>query len=138
MEDADLTRYPVADLGGGRKQDDRTADDTAALDDCPHTLPLKRGDIKSDRVAFANSQTTAIWVRGILASDYGVDIERLRWFTQEDAHVAEYREPPGVERVAADKNLLKMLREGELDAAIHGADLPKDPSLMSVIPAAPK
>jgi len=65
-------------------------------------------------------------VRGILASDYGVDTERLRWFTQEDAHVAEYRQPPGVERVAADKNLLKMLREGELDAAIHGADLPKD------------
>ncbi len=77
-------------------------------------------------------------MRGILASDYGVDTERLRWFTQEDAHVAEYREPPGVERVAADKNLLKMLREGELDAAIHGADLPKDPSLMSVIPTAPK
>ena len=53
--------------------------------------------------------------------------------TQEDGHIAEYREPAGVERVGADKNLLNMLREGELDAAIYGADLPKDPALTSVI-----
>jgi hypothetical protein len=56
MEDADLTRYPVADLGGGRKQDDRTADDTPRrFDDYP---PLKRGEIKSDRVAFEFTDIT--------------------------------------------------------------------------------
>ena len=33
----------------------------------------------------------------------------------------------------SDKNLLTMLREGELDAAIYGADLPNDPTLQSVI-----
>ena len=57
------------------------------------------------------SQTTAVWVRGILANDYGVDMDRVRWVTFEDGHVAEYREPAGVERIGGDKNLLKMLRE---------------------------
>ena len=58
----------------------------------------------------------------------------MHWVTFEDGHVAEYREPAGVERAGGDKNLLKMLREGELDAAIYGADLPNDPTLKSVIP----
>jgi 4,5-dihydroxyphthalate decarboxylase len=77
-----------------------------------------------------------VWVRGILENDYGVDLGKVRWVTFEDGHVAEYHEPPGVERAGADKNLLKMLREGELDAAIYGADLPNDPTLKSVIPDA--
>jgi 4,5-dihydroxyphthalate decarboxylase len=58
----------------------------------------------------------------------------MHWVVFEDGHVAEYRDPPTVERAAADKNILKMLREGELDAAIYGADLPNDPNLKSVIP----
>jgi hypothetical protein len=130
---------------------------SAAFDDYPHTLPLKRGEIKSDRVALsfsdirpanrffkpmvrelkfdvsemaiatyvqakacgkplvllpatmmgrfqhgtilcnaarpltpaelpgkrvgvrAYSQTTAVWVRGILQNDYGADMDRVRW-----------------------------------------------------------
>jgi 4,5-dihydroxyphthalate decarboxylase len=97
----------------------------------PHELPGKRVGVRS------YSQTTVLWVRGILQNDYGVDINRIRWVTQEDGHVAEYREPAGTERVAADKNLLTMLREGEIDAAIYGANLPKDdPTLTTVIPDA--
>ncbi len=68
------------------------------------------------------------WVRGILANDYGVDHRSHPLGHREDGHVAEYREPAGVERAAPDKNLLKMLRDGELDAAIYGADLPNDPT----------
>jgi len=187
---------------------------SAAFDDYPHTLPLKRGEINSPRVAFAfsdikpanrffkpmvrelkfdvsemaiatyvqakaygkplvlmpatmmgrfqhgtilcnaarpltpaelagkrigvrsYSQTTAVWVRGILENDYGVDLDKVRWVTFEDGHVAEYHEPQRVERAGADKNLLKMLRAGELDAAIYGADLPNDPALKSLIPDA--
>ena len=187
---------------------------SAAFDDYPHTLPLKRGEINSPRVAFAfsdikpanrffkpmvrelkfdvsemaiatyvqakaygkplvlmpatmmgrfqhgtilcnaarpltpaelagkrigvrsYSQTTAVWVRGILENDYGVDLDKVRWVTFEDGHVAEYHEPQRVERAGADKNLLKMLRAGELDAAIYGADLPNDPTLKSLIPDA--
>jgi 4,5-dihydroxyphthalate decarboxylase len=96
----------------------------------PADLPGKRVGVRS------YSQTTITWVRGILANDYGVDIDRIRWVSQEDGHVAEYREPPGVERAAPGKSLLQMLRDGEVDAAIYGADLPNDPTLKSVIPDA--
>jgi 4,5-dihydroxyphthalate decarboxylase len=94
----------------------------------PEDLPGKRIGVR------AYSQTTGMWVRGILTNDYGVDLDSVRWVTFEDGHVAEFREPPGVERAPPEKTILQMLRDGELDAAIYGADLPSDPSLKSVIP----
>jgi 4,5-dihydroxyphthalate decarboxylase len=101
---------------------------------CRAAQPLMPADLAGKRVGVRSySQTTAVWVRGILQNDYDVDLSRLQWVTFEDGHVAEYHEPAGVERASADKNLLKMLREGELDAAIYGADLPSDPTLKSVI-----
>ena len=101
---------------------------------CSAARPLAPADLAGKRVGVRSySQTTAVWVRGILQNDYGVDLGRIRWVTFEDGHVAEYREPEGVERAGGDKNLLKMLREGELDAAIYGADLPNDPTLKCVI-----
>jgi 4,5-dihydroxyphthalate decarboxylase len=102
---------------------------------CRAAHPLTPADLAGKRIGVRSySQTTAAWVRGILQNDYGVEIDRVRWVTFEDGHVAEYREPDGVERVGGDKNLLKMLRDGELDAAIYGADLPDDPAFTSVIP----
>jgi 4,5-dihydroxyphthalate decarboxylase len=104
---------------------------------CNAARPLAPAELVGKRVGVrAYSQTTAVWVRGILENDYGVDLGKVRWVTFEDGHVAEYREPDGVERASGDKNLLKMLRDGELDAAIYGADLPKDPALRSLIPDA--
>jgi len=81
----------------------------------------------------AFSQTTGVWLRGILWKDYGVDLGKVKWVTFEDAHVPEYRDPPGVERAAAGKDMTKMLLEGELDAAIFGGNIPSDPRLKSVI-----
>jgi 4,5-dihydroxyphthalate decarboxylase len=81
----------------------------------------------------AFSQTTGVWLRGILWKDYGVDLGKVKWVTFEDAHVPEYRDPPGVERAAAGNDMTKMLLEGELDAAIFGGNIPKDPRLKSVI-----
>jgi 4,5-dihydroxyphthalate decarboxylase len=104
---------------------------------CNAARPLVPADLAGKRVGVrAYSQTTAVWVRGILENDYGVDLGKVRWVTFEDGHVAEYREPAGIERASGDKNLLKMLRDGELDAAIYGADLPKDQALRSLIPDA--
>lgn len=100
----------------------------------------ERGTIRPDdllgrRVGVrAFSQTTGVWLRGILWKDYGVDLNRIRWVTFEDAHVAEYRDPPGVERAASGEDMTKMLIEGELDAAIFGGAMPDDPRLKSVIP----
>jgi 4,5-dihydroxyphthalate decarboxylase len=94
----------------------------------PFDLPGRRVGVRS----FA--QTTGVWLRGHLQNDYGVDIGRVQWVTFEDAHVNEFRDPPGVERAGADKNLGKMLLNGELAAGIYGAELPDDRRLQSVIP----
>ena len=80
------------------------------------------------------SQTTGAWLRGILANDYGVDLSRVQWVTFEDGHVAEFRDPPGIIRARSDQDMTKMLLDGEIDAAIYGAELPKDSRLQSVVP----
>jgi 4,5-dihydroxyphthalate decarboxylase len=90
-------------------------------------LPGRRVGVRS------YTQTTGTWLRGHLQNDYGVDIYRVQWVNFEDAHVQEYRDPPFVERAGADKNLLKMVQDGELDAGIFGAELPSDPRLKSLI-----
>ena len=94
----------------------------------PQDLPGKRVGVR------AFSQTTGVWIRGILWKDYGLDLGAVNWVTFEDAHVAEYRDPPGVERAAAGKDITKMLLDGELDAAIFGGAMPSEPQLKSVIP----
>jgi 4,5-dihydroxyphthalate decarboxylase len=95
---------------------------------------LSLSDLEGRRVGVRSyTQTTGTWLRGHLQNDYGVDIYRVNWVNFEDAHVLEYRDPPFVERAAADKNLLKMVQDGELDAGIFGAELPADPRLKSVI-----
>ncbi len=94
----------------------------------PQDLPGRRVGVR------AFSQTTGVWLRGILWKDYGLDLGRIKWVTFEDAHLAEFRDPPGVERAAAGKDIAKMLIAGELDAAIFGGVMPADPRLRSVIP----
>jgi 4,5-dihydroxyphthalate decarboxylase len=93
----------------------------------PEDLPGRRIGIR------AYSVTTAAWIRGILQNEHGVDLDAVRWVTFEDPHVAEYRDPPTAERAPADKSLVKMLLEGEIDAGVvGGADL-KDARLRPVI-----
>jgi 4,5-dihydroxyphthalate decarboxylase len=41
--------------------------------------------------------TTGVWARGILASEYGVDLDSITWVRSDDEHVAEYEPPPNVE-----------------------------------------
>jgi 4,5-dihydroxyphthalate decarboxylase len=92
-------------------------------------------DLRGRRVGVrAYSQTTGLWLRGRLQEAYGVAPGDIRWVTFEDAHVAEYRDPPFVERAAPGQEMLAMLREGTLDAAIFGNDLPSDAGLRTVFP----
>ena len=93
----------------------------------PKELEGKRVGVRSYSV------TTGAWIRGILAEDHGVDLSRILWLTFEEAHVAEYTDPPNVQRAAAGKDINAMLLAGELDAAILGA-VPTDPRLKPVIP----
>jgi 4,5-dihydroxyphthalate decarboxylase len=95
---------------------------------------LKPSDLRGKRVGVrAFTVTTGTWVRGILASDYGVDVNSIEWITFEDPHVAEYRDPDIVKRAPAGKELVQMLLGGEIDAAIVGDKLP-DPRLKHLIP----
>ena len=92
----------------------------------PEDLHGKRVGVRSYSV------TTGAWIRHILAEDHRVDISRINWVTFEEPHVAEFRDPPNVQRAPAGKAILDMLRAGEIDAAIAGA-IPKDENLRPVI-----
>ena len=95
---------------------------------------LGPGDLNGKMLGVrAYTQTTGVWVRGILAEDYGVDLGSIDWVTFEEGHVAEYKDPPNVRRAAEGKQLVQMLLDGEIDAAIVGDKLP-DPRLKPLIP----
>ena len=96
--------------------------------------PLAPADLAGRRVGTRSyTVTTATWLRGILANEHGVDIDRVKWVTFEEAHVAEFRDPPSVERAPEGKELTAMLLAGEIDAAILPA-VPTDPRLRPLIP----
>jgi 4,5-dihydroxyphthalate decarboxylase len=99
----------------------------------------ERGELSPDKLAGKKvgmrsySVTTATWVRGILADDYGVDLSKVQWVTFEDPHVAEFRDPPNATRMPPGKDLTAMLLAGEIDAAIL-AEPPKEGPLKTLIP----
>ena len=83
------------------------------------------------------AQTTGVWVRGILQNDYGVDIDRVTWVTFDEAHLAEYRDPPNCERAAPGKSLERMLFDDEVAAAIPislASPFLSDPRVARLIP----
>jgi 4,5-dihydroxyphthalate decarboxylase len=95
---------------------------------------LKPSDLHGKRVGVrAYTVTTSTWVRGILAEEYGMDFNKVEWISFEDPHVAEYRDPPFVKRAREGKEMVQMLLDGELDAAVVGDKLP-DPRLKHLIP----
>lgn len=92
----------------------------------PHDLVGKRVGVR------AYSQTTGVWLRGILLDSYGVDHRSITWVTEEDAHLQEYQDPANVVR---GHDLNAMLLAGEIDAGIALSGL--DPALVrTVIPNA--
>ena len=78
---------------------------------------LKPADLNGKRVGIRSfTTTTGAWLRGILANDYGVDLDSIRWVTLEDAHVAEFRDTTA--RAPKDRQIVQMLIDGELDAVL--------------------
>jgi 4,5-dihydroxyphthalate decarboxylase len=92
-------------------------------------------EIEGRRVGIRSySQTTGVWMRGVLRHEYGVDLSRVTWMVNDDAHVAEYRDPSGVVRLPPGaKKIDQLLLDGELDAAILGADMPGEPRVRHLI-----
>lgn len=79
------------------------------------------------------TQTTGMWVRAHLAEDAGLRVEDVSWVTQDPPHVEQYRDPAWVTRVGKARSLEQMLRDGEIDAAILGNDLPQSEDFVPVI-----
>ena len=96
---------------------------------------LRPGDLKGKRIGIRSySVTTTMWLRGVLMNDHGLDIDSVKWLTTEEAHVAEFRDPPNVQRAPAGRDLLSMLLDGELDAIVLGDKTLNDPRLKRLIP----
>ena len=92
-------------------------------------------DLEGKRVGVrAYTVTTGVWARGILATEYGVDLDKITWVVVDEEHVQEYQKPANVmERPRA--NLAEMLVAGELAAAI-GVGKVDSPDVKPLIPDA--
>jgi 4,5-dihydroxyphthalate decarboxylase len=104
---------------------------------CRRDSPVRGpADLVGKRIGVrAWSQTTGVWVRGILQDEYGIALDAMTWLTEEDAHVQEFTDPPFVQRIAPGQSLPAMLLAGEIDAAVALAGV--DPaSVRTVIPDA--
>ncbi len=94
---------------------------------------LKPADLNGKRVGIRSfTTTTGAWLRGILANDYDVDLDSIDWITFEDAHVAEFKDT--TKRAPADKQIIQMLIDGELDAVL--GEKSDHPDLKSLFPDA--
>src|SRR3954464_1723841 len=81
---------------------------------------LGPSDLEGKRIGIRSfTTTTGAWIRGIRANYYDVDLDKIRWITFEDPHVAEYVDT--TERAQKDKKILQMLLDGELDAVLGEA-----------------
>jgi 4,5-dihydroxyphthalate decarboxylase len=96
---------------------------------------LSPQDMNGKRIGLRSySVTTATWIRGILQTDFGLDLSTVDWVTFEEPHVAEFVDPPNVHRTSDDKELLQMLMDGEIDAAIVGDGAKADPRIKTLFP----
>ncbi|WP_375776568.1 ABC transporter substrate-binding protein [Bradyrhizobium sp. ma5] len=83
-------------------------------------------DLEGKRVGIRSfTTTTGAWIRGILANDHGVNLDRINWVTFEDPHVAEYAD--STERAPKGSAIIQMLKDGELDAVL--GETSSDPAL---------
>lgn len=79
----------------------------------PEALPGRKIGVR------AYSQTTGLWVRGILSDTFGVESKDVTWVTREGPHVENAVDPENVEHT--DAALVDLLESGELAAVVMGA-----------------
>ena len=95
-------------------------------------------DLEGKRVGIRSfTTTTGAWLRGMLANDYGVNLDAIEWITFEDPHVAEYVD--STTKGPAGKAIMQMLFDGELDAVLgEKSDDPRVAQLFPDVAAAEK
>lgn len=90
-------------------------------------------DLNGRRIGLKTYQATAIlYLRGLLAGEYGVDLTSIDWVTELEEEIP-FDAPPGIRisRAPEGSDISEMLAEGEVDAVIHpdiiGPVLRRDP-----------
>lgn len=103
----------------------------------PNNGELSPRQIRGKSVGIRSySQTTGLWVRGILRHEYGVDLDEVIWNTLEEGHVGGYPDPPNSARLPPGSNLEELLLQGDLAAIIQRVDIAGRPELRTLIPNA--
>lgn len=71
--------------------------------------------------------TTGLWARGVLQTEYGVDLDKITWCPTDDEHVAEFKAPKNVDYGFRGAKMRDLLLSGQIDAAIGevGVDAPE-------------
>src|SRR5437588_6761336 len=77
--------------------------------------------------------TTGLWARGILQTEYGVNLEKITWAPTDDEHVAEYKAPPNVNYSNRGKPIADLLLSGKIPAAIGDVKV-NSPDIRPLIP----
>lgn len=105
---------------------------------CPANGELKPEDLQGKKIGVRSyTQTTGLWVRGVLSEQYGVDPKSVTWVTTEAPHVKTYELPENVE-VVPGADLAQMVRDGELAAVIQGTKQGAPEGLSQIIQDIPQ
>jgi 4,5-dihydroxyphthalate decarboxylase len=78
-------------------------------------------DLNGKRIGVQNwLTTTAVWARGLLEDEYGLDLKSVTWIADHFRSVGDWKPPTWLklERVAQGRNQLELLAAGEIHAAI--------------------
>ena len=114
----------------------------------------KPEDLKGKRLGVPEyQQTAALWARGVLLHEFGVDQTDIEWWmerTPEHSHggATGFKAPPGttINQIPGDKNIGEMMLAGELDGTLlwfggganiidrTSVDLPNHPDIKTLFP----
>jgi 4,5-dihydroxyphthalate decarboxylase len=91
---------------------------------------VRPADLQGKRIGVAYyTATTTIWMQCLLGNA-GLDLRTVRWVALEGPHVADFQDPPHVERVVG-KTLVELLRDGDADAIVT-ANPPPEPNFRAM------
>src|ERR1700730_7761648 len=83
--------------------------------------PIKKTNDLEGRTIGVNrgyTVTTGVWARGILHTEYGVDLNKITWAPTDDEHVAEYQAPANVDYSHRGQSIGELLLSGKIAAAV--------------------
>ena len=94
-------------------------------------------DLEGRKVAVNRGYTvtTGVWARGILQTEFGVDLNKITWMPTDDEHVAEYVAPPNVDYSHRGTPIAELLLSGKVDAAVGDVKV-DSPEIKHLIPNA--